>query len=77
MKQVIKLIEQHCHKTHTDRHNGLEALLDYMIEFFDIKPFMENRYEEHVIEMKNKSEELFEIVLIFMIKVTEAMEKGK
>lgn len=77
MKQVIKLIEQHCHKTHTDRHNGLEALLDYMIEFFDIKPFMENWYEEHVIEMKNKSEELFEIVLIFMNKVTEAMEKGK
>lgn len=77
MKQVIKLIEQHCYKTQTDCHNGLESLLDYMIEFFDIKPFMENWYEEHVIEMKNKSEELFEIVLIFMNKVTEAMEKGR
>lgn len=77
MKQVISLIEKHCYKTHTDRHNGLESVLDYMIEFFDIKPFMESRYEEHVIAMKNKSEELFEIVLIFMNKVTEAMEKGK
>lgn len=53
MKQVIKLIEQHCHKTHTDRHNGLEALLDYMIEFFDIKPFMENRYEEYGLKAKH------------------------
>lgn len=77
MKQVISLIEKHCHKTHTDRHNGLESVLDYMIEFFDIKPFMESRYEEHVIAMKNKSEELFEITVIFMMKVTEAMEKGK
>lgn len=77
MKQIIKLIEQHCNKTQTDRHNGLEALLDYMIEFFDIMPFVEDRYEEHVIEMKNKSEELFEIVLIFMNKVADAMEKGK
>lgn len=77
MKQVISLIEKHCYKTHTDRHNGLESVLDYMIEFFDIMPFVEDRYEEHVIKMKSKSAELFEIVLIFMNKVTEAMEKGR
>ncbi len=77
MKQVISLIEKHCYRTQTDHHRGLESVLDYMIEFFDIKPVVEGRFLEHAQAMKNKSEELFEITVIFMMKVTEAMEKGK
>jgi hypothetical protein len=48
MKHVQDLIQKHCSEKEMDIHQGLNALLDYLIEFFDYKYYVEN-YAEHFL----------------------------
>lgn len=76
MKHVQELIQKHCSENEIDIHQGLNALLDYLIEFFDFKYYLEN-WEEHILKMKEKSEPLFEVCTIWLNTVTKEMDKGK
>ena len=39
MKEVVKLIEKHVNERKIDRHQGLNALLDFMVDLFDSSHF--------------------------------------
>lgn len=75
MKKIKELIDTHCRNNSIDLHNGLNTLLDYMIDFFDYSYYYGN-IEEHWKNKKEESEELFLVTLDFMNRATIALEKG-
>lgn len=78
MKQAIKLIEEHCRKHRADYHQGLNEFLDFLVEFFDISYMSDaDGFVRRTIQMKEKSEELFTLSIIWMNKVARALEQGK
>lgn len=77
MKAVVKLIEEHCRKHNVDAIRGLDVTTDYLIDCFDISHFYKRGgWEEHIARKKEESEELFQVLIIWLEKVTEAIEKG-
>lgn len=76
MKEVVKLIELHCNKQKVDIIRGLDVTTDYLIDFFDIKHYMNGGWEKHVAEKKRESEELFRILILWIDKVSDAIERG-
>lgn len=77
MKQVVKLIEEHCRKHNVDAIRGLDVTTDYLIDCFDIRHYYKRGgWEEHILQKKKESEELFQVLQIWLMKVTEAIEKG-
>lgn len=77
MKAVVKLIEEHCRKHNVDAIRGLDVTTDYLIDCFDISHFYKRGgWEEHIARKKEESEELFQVLIVWLEKVTEAIEKG-
>lgn len=76
MKQILKLLEEHIQERMIDRHRGLEILLDFLIDMFDINHFKNNGFENHCIKLQSEEPYLFEIAILWMSKVADAMDKG-
>lgn len=78
MKHTKELIDKHCRDKQIDLHQGLNELLDYLIEFFDYSAYLSaHGLPHHYNQMREKSEPLFMVCLDWLDKVTTAMGKGK
>lgn len=75
MKEVIKLIEKEVSEKQIDRHQGLNHLLDFLIDMFDVKHYQQD-WMNFLARRKEEEPNLFKIMLIWMEKVAESMEKG-
>lgn len=77
MKEVIKLIDKVVTEKRIDRHQGLNAVLDFLIDIFDVKHYTaENGWFERVARAEREENHLYQIMLIWMDKVATAMENG-
>lgn len=77
MKEVIKLIEKVVREKQIDRHQGLNMVLDFLIDMFDIRHHQKpNGWIEEAIKAMKEEPHLFKIMMIWMDKVSIAMEKG-
>ena len=78
MKRAQELIAQHCRNNNIDISRGLNELLDYLIEFFDIEAFNngEDGVERHYNQMLEKSRPLFMVCVDWLARVSEEMDKG-
>lgn len=77
MKEVVKLIEKVVSEKRIDRHQGLNALLDFLIDVFDARHYTtEGGWFKVIAEAEKNEPHLFRILMIWMEKVASAMEKG-
>lgn len=77
MKEVVKLIEKHVNERQIDRHQGLNALLDFLIGIFDVKHWQTpDGWMKEVRRAEKEEPYLYKIMMIWMDKVATAMEKG-
>lgn len=77
MKEVVKLIDKYVTEKRIDRHQGLNAVLDFLIDIFDVRHYTtENGWFERVARAEREENHLYQIMLIWMDKVATAMENG-
>ena len=77
MKEVVNILERHVTKRGIDRHRGLEVLCDFLLDLFDARHYLTpDGWAANVWEQSVKEPDLFHIGMIWMQRVTEAMEKG-
>lgn len=77
MKETIHLLERHVNERQLDRHRGLEVLCDFLIDLFDARHYLTPEgWATNLVTQHQKEPYLFQIAIIWMNKVTEAMEKG-
>jgi len=77
MKKIKKLIDEHCRNKGVDENLGLNELLDYLLELFDISWRTDGTgFIDHTIAMKAKSEQLFEVCVDWLGRVTKAIDNG-
>lgn len=71
------LIEKHVTERQIDRHQGLNVLLDFLIDMFDIRHYYTpDGFVKNCIELHEKEPYLFKISHIWLDKVAAAIEKG-
>ena len=77
MKEVVKLIEKHVYERQIDRHQGLNVLLDFLVDMFDIRHFYtKDGFTENCRLLAVREPHLFRIAMIWMDKVATALEHG-
>jgi type I restriction enzyme M protein len=77
MKEVVTLIEKVVTEKKIDRHQGLNAVLDFLIDIFDIKHWKEPEgWFKAVTKAEQEEPHLYRIMMIWMDKVATAMENG-
>lgn len=77
MKETISLIEKVVREKNLDAHQGLNAVLDFLIDIFDIKHYLSKEGWFSAVSKAEKEEpHLYRIMMIWMEKVATAMEKG-
>jgi type I restriction enzyme M protein len=77
MKEVVKLIEKVVSEKQIDRHQGLNAVLDFLIGMFDVNHYLKpDGWMGAVAKAEKEEPHLFKIMLIWMDKVATAMENG-
>lgn len=77
MKEVVSLIEKVVTEKKIDRHQGLNAVLDFLIDIFDIKHWKEpDGWFKAVTKAEQEEPHLYRIMMIWMDKVATAMENG-
>lgn len=76
MKEVVSLLEKHVYDNKIDRASGLNVLLDYLIDLFNIVHYKEGTFEANIEKRAAESPCLFKICLIWIEKVAAAMDKG-
>lgn len=77
MKETISLIEKVVREKKLDAHQGLNAVLDFLIDIFDIKHYLsEDGWFSVVTKAEKEEPHLYRIMMIWMEKVASAMEKG-
>lgn len=77
MKKIKKLIDEHCRIKGVDENAGLNELLDYLLELFDISWRTDGTgFIDHTIAMKAKSEQLFVVCVDWLERVTKAIDNG-
>lgn len=77
MKEVVKLIDKYVTEKRIDRHQGLNAVLDFLIDIFDVRHYTtENGWFERVAKAEREENHLYQIMMIWMDKVATAMENG-
>lgn len=73
----MKLIEKVVTEKRIDRHQGLNAVLDFLIDMFDVRHYATaNGWFERVARAEREDNHLYRIMMIWMDKVATAMEKG-
>ena len=77
MKEVIKLIEKIVSEKHLDAHQGLNTVLDFLIAMFDVTHHLsEGGWLKAVAKAQKEEPHLYHIMIIWMGKVADAMDKG-
>lgn len=77
MKETINLIDKVVREKHIDAHQGLNAVLDFLIDMFDIKHYLsKNGWFNAVSKAAKEEPHLYRIMMIWLDKVSTAMEKG-
>ena len=77
MKEVVKLIEKVVSEKRIDRHQGLNAVLDFLIDIFDVSHYLKpDGWIGAVKRAEKEQPHLYKIMLIWMDKVATAMEGG-
>lgn len=77
MKETINLIEKVVREKKLDAHQGLNAVLDFLIDMFDIKHYLsKDGWFSAVSKAEKEEPHLYRIMMIWMDKVATAMEKG-
>lgn len=77
MKEVIKLIGKIVSEKHLDAHQGLNAVLDFLIEMFDATKYLsDGGWFKAVAKAKKEEPHLYRIMTIWMYKVADTMDKG-
>ena len=76
MKEVVNLIEKHVNERKIDRHQGLNVLLDFLVELFDRNHFEKNNFIDNCKIQAKKEPCLYKVAMIWMDKVDTAMESG-
>lgn len=76
MKEVVNLIEKHVNERKIDRHQGLNVLLDFLVEMFDRNHFEKNNFIDNCKIQDKKEPCLYKVAMIWMDKVATAMESG-
>lgn len=77
MKETIRLIEKVVREKRLDAHQGLNAVLDFLIDMFDIKHYLSKDGWFNAVSRAEKEEpHLYRIMMIWMEKVATAMENG-
>lgn len=77
MKETISLIEKVVREKNLDAHQGLNAVLDFLIDMFDIKHYLsKDGWFSAVSKAEKEEPHLYRIMMIWMEKVSTAMEKG-
>lgn len=77
MKEVVELIDKVVRDKRLDAHQGLNAVLDFLIDIFDAKNYLtKNGWFDVVAKTEKEEPYLYKIMLIWMDKVATAMEKG-
>ena len=76
MKEVVNLIEKHVNERKIDRHQGLNVLLEFLVELFDRNHFEKNNFIDNCKIQAKKEPCLYKVAMIWMDKVDTAMESG-
>ena len=76
MKEVVKLIETHVNERKIDRHQGLNVLLDFLVDLFDCSHYEKNGFLDNCKIQAQKEPYLYKVAMIWMGKVSQAMENG-
>ena len=77
MKEVVKLIDKVVREKRLDAHQGLNCLLDFLIDMFDVRHYLtENGWFEYAMKAEKEEPHLYKIMLIWMDKVATAMKNG-
>lgn len=77
MKETISLIEKVVREKKLDAHQGLNAVLDFLIDMFDIKHYLsKDGWFSAVSKAEKEEPHLYRIMMIWMDKVATAMETG-
>ena len=77
MKEVMLVIERHVRDRRLDAHQGLNALLDFLIDLFDVRHYRtKNGWFDAVAKAEKEEPYLYKVMMIWMDKVASAMEKG-
>ena len=76
MKRIIQLIEASVRKNNNSREQGLNIFLDYLIDLFDVKYFINNTFEEHIREKQRQDEHLFNASLLWLDITGNEIEKN-
>ena len=76
MKEVVNLIEKHVNERKIDRHQGLNVLLDFLVEMFDRNHFEKNNFIDNCKIQAKKEPCLYKVAMIWMDRVATAMESG-
>lgn len=76
MKEVVKLIEMHVNERKIDRHQGLNVLLDFLVDLFDCSHYEKKGFLDNCKIQAQKEPCLYKVAMIWMEKVSQAMENG-
>lgn len=77
MKEVISLLGKHVYERNIDRLQGLNVLLDFLVDMFDYRHYQkEDGFANNIKEISEKEPYLFKIALIWLDKVATAMDNG-
>lgn len=78
VKDIVKAITRHAYKQNIERHNTINAWLDYMIEYFDASQYLtRGGYERMQKQKYQESEELYMATYMWMEITADNMEKGQ
>lgn len=78
VKDIVKAITRHAYKQDIDRHNTINAWLDYMIEYFDAAQYLTRGGYEHMQKQKyRESEELYMATYMWMDITADNMDNGQ
>lgn len=77
MKEVVRLIEKNVAEKKIDASQGLNVLLDFLVDMFDYRHYLkEDGFANNIKEKSETEPYLFKIALIWLDKVSNAMDKG-
>ena len=69
MKEVICLLEKHVYERKIDRMQGLNVLLDFLVDMFDYRHYLkEDGFANNIKEKSETEPYLFKIALIWLDK---------
>ena len=79
-KKYIEILSSEAEKNGRPQEHALEDFLDYVIDYFDMKPFLSSgaeAYGDHILECMRKSHGFFNLVIMWLEDISAAMERGE